>query len=286
MRSRKLNNDWANSSLRNRLTIGVLVLSAIGFVGAGVGSQALLRNYLIHQVDDQLLSVVAGTQERLDRAGIARDADDDDGQRSAQTATPLNRVPTSISVTVLDPFGNLVGGIGGDFNSNQITDYVKGLLPGQVAAYGSKPFTIEAPGADFRVATTVLPSSLGSVIVAQSLADFDKTTHQIAVVFLIIGGLVLLFIAFASRQVIKVGMRPLERIEETAEKIAAGDLSARLDNYEPETEVGRLSTSLNIMLSRIEEAFDVLKKPLMHACKVKTSCVALLQMPATNYAHH
>ena len=255
MRSRKLNNDWANSSLRNRLTIGVLVLSAIGFVGAGVGSQALLRNYLIHQVDDQLLSVVAGTQERLDRAGIARDADGDE-ERSAQTVTPLNRVPTSISVTVLDPFGNLVGGIGGDFNSNQITDYVKGLLPGQVAAYGSKPFTIEAPGADFRVATTVLPSSLGSVIVAQSLADFDKTTHQIAVVFLIIGGLVLLFLAFASRQVIKVGMRPLERIEETAEKIAAGDLSARLDNFEPDTEVGRLSTSLNIMLSRIEEAFD------------------------------
>jgi len=255
MRSRTLRVDWANSSLRNRLTIGVLVLSAIGFVGAGVGSQALLRNYLIHQVDDQLLSVVAGTEERLDRAGIARDADDDE-QRSAQTVTPLNRVPTSISVTVLDPFGNLVGGLGGDFNSNQITDYVKGLLPGQVAEYGSKPFTIEAPGADFRVATTVLPSSLGSVIVAQSLADFDKTTHQIAVVFLIIGGLVLLFIAFASRQVIKVGMRPLERIEETAEKIAAGDLSARLDNYEPDTEVGRLSTSLNIMLSRIEEAFD------------------------------
>ena len=51
-------------------------------------------------------------------------------------------------------------------------------------------------------------------------------------------------------------MRPLERIEETAEKIAAGDLSARLDNFEPDTEVGRLSTSLNTMLSRIEEAFD------------------------------
>jgi two-component system OmpR family sensor kinase len=224
-------------------------------VGAGVGSQALLRNYLINQVDDQLLSVVGGTADRLDRAGIERDADDDDGA-ARQGLTPLNRVPTTISVTVLDPFGNLVGGIGGDFNSNKITDYVKGLLPGQVAEYGSKPFTIEAPGPDFRVATTVLPSSLGSVIVAQSLADFDKTTRQIGSVFLIIGSLVLLFIAFASRQVIKVGMRPLERIEETAKKIAAGDLSARLDNFEPDTEVGRLSTSLNIMLSRIEEAFD------------------------------
>ena len=253
MRSRTLRVDWANSSLRNRLTIGVLVLAAIGFVGAGMGSQALLRNYLINQVDDQLLSVIAGTAERLDQAGIERNRDD---ATTARTVTPLNRVPTSISVTGLDPFGNLIGGIGGDFNSNQITDYVKGLLPGQVEAYGSKPFTIQAPGSDFRVATTVLPSSLGSVIVAQSLADFDKTTRQIGSVFLIIGSLVLFFIAFASRQVIKVSMRPLQKIEETAEKIAAGDLSARLDNFEPDTEVGRLSTSLNTMLSRIEEAFD------------------------------
>ena len=71
-----MKSPFANSSLRNRLTIGVLVLSAIGFVGAGVGSQALLRNYLIHQVDDQLLSVVGGTAQRLDQAGIAHDDDD------------------------------------------------------------------------------------------------------------------------------------------------------------------------------------------------------------------
>ena len=246
-----MRSPFANSSLRNRLTVGVLILSAFGFAGAGFGAQALLQNYLIHQVDDQLLSVVGGVADRLDQAGIANDNENP----SARAATPLNRVPTSISVTVLDPFGNLVGGIGGDFNSNKISDYVKGLLPGQVAAFGSKPFTVEAPGADFRVATTVLPSSLGSVIVAQSLSDFDKTTHQIGVVFLIIGGIVLLFIAFASRQVIKVSMKPLKKIEETAEQIAAGDLSARLENFEPDTEVGRLSTSLNQMLSRIEDSF-------------------------------
>ena len=76
-----MRSPFANSSLRNRLTVGILVLSAFGFAGAGIGAQALLQNYLIHQVDDQLLSVVAGTQERLDRAGIARDADDDDDQR-------------------------------------------------------------------------------------------------------------------------------------------------------------------------------------------------------------
>jgi two-component system OmpR family sensor kinase len=50
-------------------------------------------------------------------------------------------------------------------------------------------------------------------------------------------------------------MRPLEKMQVTAGKIAAGDLSARLENFEPDTEVGRLSTSLNQMLSRIEESF-------------------------------
>jgi two-component system OmpR family sensor kinase len=248
-------NNW---SLRDRLTAGILILSAFGFIGAGIGSQTLLRDYLINQVDGQLLSVVGETSDQLDRAGIEDTSSQENAREfSDSAATPLDRVPTSISVTVLDPFGNLVGGLGGDLNSNQITEYVRGLLPSQVMEFGNKPFTIEAPGSDFRVATTVLPSSLGSVIVAQSLEDFDQTTGRIGVVFLIIGLLVLFFIAFASRQVIKISMRPLEKIEHTAEKIAAGDLSARLENFEPDTEVGRLSTSLNIMLSRIEESFAV-----------------------------
>jgi two-component system OmpR family sensor kinase len=258
MRSRRLQFTVNNWSLRDRLTAGILILSSFGFIGAGIGSQALLRDYLINQVDEQLLSVVGGTSDRLDRAGIEDTSSQENAREfSDSAATPLDRVPTSISVTVLDPFGNLVGGLGGDLNSNQITEYVRGLLPSQVMEFGDKPFTIEAPGSDFRVATTVLPSSLGSVIVAQSLEDFDQTTRRIGVVFFIIGLLVLFFIAFASRQVIKISMRPLEKIEDTAGKIAAGDLSARLDNFEPDTEVGRLSTSLNIMLSRIEESFAV-----------------------------
>ncbi len=254
----------SNWSLRNRLTVGVLVLSAIGFIGAGLGAQGALKSYLIGQVDDQLISVIGGTTSRVNQAGIVNDeetnprtyeAEEGSRRAAAPPVTPLNRVPTSISVTVLDPFGNLVGGIGGDLNANKITDFVTGLLPSQVAAFGNRPFTIQAPGADFRVVTQVLPSATGSVIVAQSLADFDKTTHRIGRVFLFIGFIVLLLIAFAARQVIKLSMKPLESVEETAQKIAGGDLSARLENFEPNTEVGRLSTSLNTMLGRIEEAF-------------------------------
>ena len=260
-----MNSPLRNWSLRNRLTAGVLVLSAIGFIGAGFASQRAIRGYLIGQVDEQLVSVIGGTSGRLNKAGIVNDDDvnpkrsemSESRQGQAAQITPLNRVPTSISVTLLDPFGNLIGGIGGDLNANKITDYVTGWLPSDVSKFGDRPFTVLTPGADFRVVTQVLPSAVGSVVVAQSLADFDKTTRKIGSVFLFIGLIVLALIGVAARQVIKLSMKPLENVELTAGKIAMGDLSARLDNFEPGTEVGRLSTSLNQMLGRIEEAFAV-----------------------------
>jgi len=255
------------SSLRNRLSVGVLLLSALAFAASGFAVQSSLHSYLMGQVDEQLLSVVGGTTLRLDRAGIARDNESNEREevsrnkgnpaRVAAPPTPLTRVPTSTSVTLIDPFGNIIGGLGGDLNPNQITDYVKGLLPGEIAINGDKPFTIEAPGADFRVVTRVLPSALGSVVVAQSLADFDKTTHRVGLVLFFIYLLVLIVIAIASRQVIRISLRPLEDVEETAELIAAGDLSARLPDARPDTEVGRLVTSLNQMLTRIEESFAI-----------------------------
>ena len=261
-----MNSPVRNWSLRNRLTAGVLALSAIGFIGAGLVVQNSLHGYLIGQIDDQLTSVIGGTSQRLNQAGIANDEEvnpnDDEGthvpKRGANAAvTPLNRIPTSTSVSLLDSSGSFVGGIGGDLNANRIADFIVGWTPEKVASFGSKPFYLETPGADFRVVTQVLPSSAGSVIVAQSLSDFDHTMHKINRIFWLIGFIVLFLIGFAARQVIKLSMKPLEDVEATAEKIAAGDLSARLENFEPDTEVGRLSSSLNTMLGRIEESFAI-----------------------------
>ena len=262
-----MNSPLRNWSLRNRLTAGVLALSAIGFIGAGLVVQKSLQGYLIGQIDEQLISVVGGTSQRLNAAGIANDEEvnpnhDEQGENTssrsaAAPVTPLNRIPSSTSVTLLDQSGGFVGGLGGDLNANRITDFIAGWTPEVAASFGSEPFTLETPGPDFRVITQALPSSVGTVVVAQSLADFDKTTHKIDRIFLFIGLLVLLLIAIAARQVIKISMKPLENVEVTAEKIAAGDLSARLDNFEPNTEVGRLSSSLNTMLSRIEESFAI-----------------------------
>jgi hypothetical protein len=49
----------------------------------------LTCNYLIHQVDEQLLSVVGGTADRLDRAGI--EDDHDNNTAKSRPVTPLNQ---------------------------------------------------------------------------------------------------------------------------------------------------------------------------------------------------
>ena len=247
-------NPLSSASLRNRLLVGILLLSALGFTVSDFVAQNAMQKFLLQQVDQQLISVADGALLRVDRAGIQGDSDEDSPARAA-AETPLRSVPSSVSITLLDPFGNYVGGVGGDLNAQNITDYVIGTLPANAAKYGNKPFTLEIPGSDFRVLAKVLPSALGSVFVAQSLAGVDETAARLRVVFVLIGLLALLLIAFASRMVIRVGLRPLVAVEETAEKIAAGDLSARLPDAKPDTEVGRLVTSLNAMLSRIEDSF-------------------------------
>jgi two-component system, OmpR family, sensor kinase len=55
--------------------------------------------------------------------------------------------------------------------------------------------------------------------------------------------------------VVRRSLRGLEDVEHTAVAIAGGDLSRRVPQRDPRTEVGRLSLALNQMLGQIETAF-------------------------------
>lgn len=264
---RKVSNPFSLWSLRNRLIVGVVVLSALGFIASDFAARGSLRSFLISQVDTQLTSVAGGSVLRLDRAGIAQDenanpptnnpGDESPGNPGPKgQMNPLRQVPTTMSVTLLSPTGQVIGVIGGDLNTRAISDFVTGFTPAMVVQHKNLPFTIEAPDADFRVLARILPSSLGSVIVAQSLDNIDQTVHRLQILFIFIGLIALLLIALASLKVIDIGLRPLEAVELTAESIAGGDLSARLPAAKPDTEVGRLVASLNKMLARIEESFE------------------------------
>jgi two-component system OmpR family sensor kinase len=95
-----------------------------------------------------------------------------------------------------------------------------------------------------------------TVVLAVSLADADATVSRLTWLSLLISGLVLMFTAAAAWAIARIGLQPLGRIEETAQRIAAGDLTERVPTYRRRTEVGRLAHALNGMLVQIERAFS------------------------------
>ena len=72
----------------------------------------------------------------------------------------------------------------------------------------------------------------------------------------------LLLSALAIWFTITSALRPLKEVERTAEAVAAGDISQRLVERSPKTEVGRINKSLNTMLESIQDALDSRGKAL------------------------
>ncbi|WP_371480287.1 sensor histidine kinase [Kitasatospora sp. NBC_00315] len=111
------------------------------------------------------------------------------------------------------------------------------------------PLQRQSTGSEFAAPS---PSYL---LVAVSRDDIDATVGKLRTSFLVIGGVVLLLIAALGFFAVRAGLRQLRIIEDGAARIASGELSHRMPELSPRTEVGRLSAALNGMLTQIEAAF-------------------------------
>lgn len=102
----------------------------------------------------------------------------------------------------------------------------------------------------------VASNTPAAIVIALPLTDIeDAIQHTLSLTAGV--GIVTLASVFAiAMWTVTRAFRPLRRVEKTAAAIAAGDLSQRVDVEAPGTELGRLSSSLNAMLSHIEVAFQ------------------------------
>jgi len=115
--------------------------------------------------------------------------------------------------------------------------------------------SVSSSGPHYRVYAQGDPEDSGVTIAAVPLNDAEQTLGRLLLVEgLVIGG-VLALLGVSAFFVVRLGLRPLSRIEVTAGEIAAGDLSRRVSPANTKTEVGRLGLALNAMLERLEQAF-------------------------------
>ncbi|WP_254455984.1 HAMP domain-containing sensor histidine kinase [Paeniglutamicibacter quisquiliarum] len=109
--------------------------------------------------------------------------------------------------------------------------------------------------AGWRVRIVDLPRTDYDLIYALPMTSVQDTVTKATMLVMSTGMLATLLMSMIAYGITTRALLPLLRVERTAAAIAAGDLSRRVEDYPPETEVGRLSRSLNAMLAHIEHAF-------------------------------
>lgn len=131
-------------------------------------------------------------------------------------------------------------------------------------------------GADARWLTLNRPviwneSIIGILQVSRPLADRDRSMRSLRTT-LISGTAAATLVAFGAGWFLSgTTLRPIQRITETAQQIGeARDLSSRVEHAGPNDEVGRLATTFNSMLERLDTAYQ----QIAHALKVQQDFVA------------
>ena len=235
-------------SLRSRLVLGVIALATVGLGVANLATYASLRSFLIDQTDRALSDSSSTVEREVVEHGCGRD---DHGPYPGASPGDYIEVRNSAGEVLCD---RLITGHGeGSASVPALTGSVAGVGYGE-AAY----FTVDATdgGSRYRVRAAIEPRSGATVLLARSLSDVDETLGRLVRIELFVTAAVLACLAALALMVVQLGLRPLTAIGDTADAIAAGDLSRRVARAEPRTEVGRLGLALNAMLGRIESAFN------------------------------
>ena len=246
-------------SLRARLLAAVLVLTAVALVLLAVITYAQQRSFQYDKVDDQARSAVAAVRGELAERGIGsnRGFGQPDGRGRGggppRGGGPGVGLPAGTYGQLRDASGRVLGdtvfSYGQDVDAEP--DLRKHLTIGEIT-------TVPGKGDDetsYRVLATSAGFDSDTTVVAVPLREADQTLSSLLIVEALVIGGVLLILAAVAWVVVRVGLLPLDRIGNTAGRIAGGDLSHRVAPTDPRTEVGRLGIALNAMLDRLEQAF-------------------------------
>jgi signal transduction histidine kinase len=119
---------------------------------------------------------------------------------------------------------------------------------------GCKPLEM-APKLDVVARRT--PAGDAIFFVGQSISSNSSQVRGFILAELITGTALIALVALGGEWLIGRGLEPLDEMARTANNITSrGDLTARMPDADGQTEIGRLGSSINTMLDRIQHAFS------------------------------
>lgn len=242
-----LSRRWSSISLRSKITGVTVLMLTLGLLVSGIGTMAMVRQYVVSQVDTQLQvdtqTVLSGYTSSVfsqgDTKGVASDyfvaLYDQNGALITRTWQERDHAELPVVGMPLDlkRVSQLDGQIQTLWDAAHDTEFHAIMVPVVITPTGT----------------------YGTLVMAVSLRPTENTMATYLTIFLGFGAGVVLIGAMLTRVLVTTTFVPLREAERTAAAIADGDFSQRLGGATPNTEVGRLNRSLNIMLSRIDRAF-------------------------------
>lgn len=226
------------TSIRARLTAWYGVVLMVTLVGLGVAVYALMERSLLERVDAMLDFELDEAAERL---ASGRDAGDPTGMPAA--------FHEAYTLSVRDSAGRVVEESRSPFG-RALREATAGLASGRATV------RLGTPGA-FRLSARAVGEG-GSRRIVQIATSLDAHEQELAdlrgVLFTILpAGL----LAATLGGYILAGwtLAPVGRMADSARRISAANLGERVRPSDPRDELGRLGSTLNDMLDRIDRAF-------------------------------
>jgi two-component system, OmpR family, sensor kinase len=249
------------AKLRTRVLLGVLGVTLVALVAFDVAAVTALRGYLINQTDQQLRQVlslyrVLPVQDRIyprsARPPHFVPPREVRGEPRRQITGPRAVLPGALGqydVVTVNRSRSLLSIMGGPQLLPKVSvPYLKSLASSHTAV----TLTGQDGTTQIRLMAVTFPG-YGLVYATTSLAGMQRTLGQLELILIIGSAAAGAIAAGGVAWVMRRGLRPVEVMAGQADKINAGDLTDRVSQHDPRTEMGRLSAALNGMLARIED---------------------------------
>ena len=171
-------------------------------------------------------------------------------------------------IEVLTPQGSVVNGDecpafapGHKAYSPQLTSVVtshSATTAAQGVARYSTVASTTSGGPSFVVDAATLPGG-DLLVIADPTSGVTSTLDRLLLLELSVTGGALAVAVLVGLWLVRLGLRPLQSVVQTAEAITGGDLVHRVPHATTRTEMGRVAEALNVMLERIQSGFDELQ---------------------------
>jgi two-component system OmpR family sensor kinase len=236
-------------SLRTRLVISFTVLLLVAIVAVGFVASRSTQDILIDQIDRTLIGIAERGPTPEPRPGERPPGEEPPLGETQVDGDPFLR-PTAEIVVAADGTVLVARPSGFADDPDPLPD-IRDLEDGSGFSY------LDSVDGSLRYRSLVQEHPDGmQVVLAWPLEEVSSATTALIRTLLLAGGGVLLLGAVATWWTVRQSMRPVDEMVETAEAIAAGDLTRRVPDLDPDTELGRLGLSLNEMLAHLEEAVE------------------------------